>query len=536
MPLEAYETLQIIREQLRTMEFASLPAIVKTAQNLSKQVDSMTNFELASIISKDPLATAKVLDLANKGGSDKVDVTKLEDAILAAGYGKVRAISMKLLDSERIVQTLRQPEQEEAASINLVSCLIAEQLMNIIGNYDASEAFICTVLRGYGKVLLSTFIIEKYRESLILIPMKGEIGAFRAVFGLTPIELSYELLSETKVPRKIIRTIKALDPAILEAEQVAMSEDLELLIFSEFVYRLTLEIFNFRLNATKFDTALKALMEEFALRFQLPPPMDIAKAENGELQPLFDCMMGVHGMLQQLQEDYEMNPVPDCILDTLTARINHEDPPKQFSGSKKVLSAEARAKRTPEQIIQDGVNNIMATVSRKDVNMQKVHKAIVGTLMDAFKLQDCILFIKDEDSKTPVYIPMEGEGDMFKHVKKRTKLVPGPKDVFGIALEQKCDGLVFDATKPPASKLIPPWVSVDGVNTLFIFNFCDMAEPFIVVAMRRDGTTLQIPGGAMKALAKMRATAMKSRIPDPNEDDYKINFKTFLGALKAAGG
>ncbi len=532
MGLEAFETLQIIREQLRMHEFASLPAIVKTAQSLSKQVETMTNFELANIISKDPLATAKVLDLANKGGSDKVDVSKLEDAILAAGYGKVRAIVMKLLDAERVIQHLRQPEQEEAASVNLVSCLIAEELMNIKNDYDASEAFICTVLRGYGKVLLSTFIIETYREALMSIPLRGEVPAFRSVFGLTPIELSYELLSDTKIPKKILRTIKALDPAVLEEELLTMSDTDNLMIFSEFVYRFTLLIFNFRLNAPKFEEACKELLVEFSLRFQLPLPMDMAAAENGELQPLFDCMMQVDGSMQDLLKKCE-SPVPDCIIETLNARINHIDPPKQFSGSKKMLSAEARAKRTPEEIIQSGTNAIMAICAKKDINVPKIHATIVEVLMDAFKLQECILFVKDEDSKKPSFIPMVGDGDMFKHVKKRTTLVPGPKDIFGIALEKKCDGLVFDATKPPVNKLIPPWVSVDKVNTLFLYNFHAMIDPFIVVAMRRDGTTLQIPGGAMKALAKMRAAAMKSpRCPEPKEDDFKLDFKAFLAATK----
>jgi len=521
MPLEAYETLQIIREQLRSMEFASLPAIVKTAQNLSKKVETMTNFELAAIISKDPFATAKVLDLANKGSADKVAVTKLEDAILAAGYGKVRAIAMKLLDAERIIQHLRQPEQEEAASINLVSCMIAEELMNLKGNYDAAEAFICTVLRGYGKVLLSTFIIETYREAMIALPVKGEPGAFRAAFGLTPIELSYELLSDTKIPKKILRTIKPLDPAILEEELLTMSETDELLIFSEFVYRFTQLIFNLRIRAAQFETKLVELIEEFKLRLDF---------NTGHLT---DCMMAVDGSLQHMEKNYDMSPLPECVLSILNARINGEDPPRQFTGSQKVLTSEQRAKRTPEEIIQSGVNSVMSLCAKKEVNIPKIHEAIVDCLTDALKLQDCILFEKDDDDKKVTYLPVHGSGDMFKHVKKRTKLVPGNKDVFGIAIEKKCDGLVFDTSKPNVVKLIPPWVSVDNVNSLLIYNFPDMEFPFLVVCMRRDGSTIQVPGGAMKAMANLRATAMKTRVPEPKADDYKIDFKTFLGALKA---
>lgn len=523
MPLEAYETLQAIREQLRNMEFASLPAIVKTAQNLTKKVETMTNFELAAIISKDPFATAKVLDLANKGGADKVAVTKLEDAILAAGYGKVRAIAMKLLDAERVVQHLRQPEQEECASINLVSCLIAEELMNLKNNYDAAEAFICTVLRGYGKVLMSTFLIDTYREAMIMLPVKGEMSAFRAAFGLAPIELSYELLSDTKIPKDIIRTIKPLDPIVLEEELLTMGKTDELMIFSEFVYRFTLLIFNLRLKADPFETKLVELIEEFKLRLDF---------NTGHLT---DCMMAVDGSLQHLEKNYDMSPIPECVLSILNARINGEDPPRMFTGSQKVLNAEQRAKRTPEEIIQSGTNSIMSTCSKKDVNVAKIWEAIAGSLTDALKLQDCIVFVKDDDDKKVTYLPVLGEGDMFKHVKKRTKLTPGSKDVFGIAIEKGCDGLVFDTTKPNVAKLIPPWVSVDNVNSVLIYNFKDMEEPFIVVCMRRDGTTIQVPGGAMKAMAMMRATAMRTRQPEPNPDDYKLNFKTFLGALKSAG-
>lgn len=520
MPLEAYETLQLIRDQLRTMEFASLPAIVKTAQTLTKKVDSMTNYELANIISKDPFATAKVLDLANKGGSDKVSVTKLEDAILAAGYGKVRAIAMKLLDAERAMQYIRQPEQEEAASINLVSCLMAEELMNLQGNYEAAEAFICTVLRGYGKVLMSAFLIETYREAQILFPVKGETGAFRAAFGLTPVELTYELLSDTKLPKEILRTLKALDPVILEEELLTMNKTDELLIFSEFIYRLTQLVFNLRLNAHRFDEALKAQLDEFKLRLLF------------DIKQIYDVMMQVDGSLQQLEEKYDISPLPDCVIDTLNARINGEDPPKNFLGTQKTLSPEERAKRTPEQIIQSGINNIMSTCAKKDINVTKIQEAVVNTLMSALQLQECILFEKDDDEKKVEYIPVMGQGDMFKFVKKRTRLKPGPHDVFGIALEKGCDGLVFDVTKPNVKKLIPHWVTVDKVNTFFIYNFKDMNPPFIVAAMRRDGSTMQLPGGVMAALAKMRATAMKSRLPEPKEEDFRLDFKTFLGAVK----
>jgi HD-like signal output (HDOD) protein len=525
MPLEAYETLAQIREGMKMFQFASLAAIVKTAQNLSRQIDTMTNFELAQIISKDPFATAKVLDLANKGGSEKVAVTKLEDAILKAGYAKVRQIAFSLLDMESVKEKLRHPEQEEAASISLVACFVAEELMALKGKYEAEEAYISTVLRGYGKVLMASFLIDTYREAQILIGVKGERSAFRTAFGIAPIDLTYELLLDSKLPKEIVRTLKPIDPNILEAELISLNKTDELIIFAEFATTFTSLIFNFRLDVQKFDNALKDLVELYKRRFEI------------SVQQLYDIMAAVDGDLQAMEEKYDISPVPEIILITLNARVNEEDPPKQFVGAGR-KSSDEQIKRTPDQIVQSGTNSIMSICAKKEIAVAKIHAAVVKTMMEALGVQNCILFAREENQKGKgtVFNPVLGEGDMFKHVKKRTVHNPGQSNVVDICLQEKCDALVFDTAKDNVKALIPNWMTVDKINTVFIYNFHEMNPPFIVVAMRNDGQKLEMGGAMMKALTNMRTQAMKSVTPEPDEKKYVLNFKGFLDKLKKMGG
>ena len=60
-------------------------------------------------------------------------------------------------------------------------------------------AFICAALRSYGQLLLSTFLIQDYREALQLAAQMPADRAFRLTFGLTPLEVSQRILGEVNL-------------------------------------------------------------------------------------------------------------------------------------------------------------------------------------------------------------------------------------------------------------------------------------------------------------------------------------------------
>ena len=226
--VDAYETKQAIRKGLDSMEFSSLPAVMKTAQDLTRKAESLTNYELASLISKDPFALAKVMDQANRGSSHgKIAVSKLEDAILKVGFRKVRNMAFSLLDMEAVKAKLRYQEQAETAGFALASCFIAERIMAEVGRLDPQQVYTVTVLRSYGKQLMTAFMIHYYREAVAQMPEHdNEDQAFHAVFGITPLNLTYELLKETKVPRDLLRGLKPFDPETLELQFLPDTDEL----------------------------------------------------------------------------------------------------------------------------------------------------------------------------------------------------------------------------------------------------------------------------------------------------------------------
>ena len=168
--VDAYETKQAIRKGLDSMEFSSLPAVMKTAQDLTRKAESLTNYELASLISKDPFALAKVMDQANRGSSHgKIAVSKLEDAILKVGFRKVRTWRFLYLIWKRL-RCLRYQEQAETAGFALASCFISERIMAEAGRLDPQQVYTVTVLRSYGKQLMTAFMIHYYREAVAQMP------------------------------------------------------------------------------------------------------------------------------------------------------------------------------------------------------------------------------------------------------------------------------------------------------------------------------------------------------------------------------
>lgn len=517
MALEAYETLQIVRDGMKNLEFASLPAVVKTAQSLTKDLDRLTNSELAGLIAMDPFATANVLEFSNKGSkAEAVDASNLEEALLKLGYQKLKGIVSKLLDMEAAKEKLRYPEQVEASAEGLCSCILAEEIYKRGFWYGSKlkmqDLYTATILRSYGRILMSSFLIDNFRTALSMSVSMGERQAFMDVFGTTPIDLTRELLKTTKLPKDTIKSLKEFDSSIFQNPTLKMEE--EYMILAEFSLKLTVLLFDYRVTARKLDKELERLLSNFS---------SLIKIENSDCMSLLEML---NEEIQKIEAKYEIETVPQYIPKSIQCRLTGRDLPAMKAPPKKKKDDTVKP---PEDIINAGLEEIEFCAKKRPIALDKLYNAYTTLVHNALRLDESILFAQNDEG---TFRPVFGVGDMFKFVSKRVTHEPKEANVIGMCAQNDCDALVFDTKKETVKSKIPDWMTVDNVNALFII-YIKLDAPILLCAMRRNGQPIQLAGGAIKALSELKRTVYLA-VDAENYDDFKtkLDLKTFNTLLK----
>ena len=107
----ASQTIARIQQSLRTNEAASLPEVIKLIEELSSRAFSISVQELADLISRDTMVTAKVIQSANTFGYNPFGqtVTTVTQAIHVVGFNKIRNLALSMLLIEKALHGT-QPE------------------------------------------------------------------------------------------------------------------------------------------------------------------------------------------------------------------------------------------------------------------------------------------------------------------------------------------------------------------------------------------------------------------------------------------
>lgn len=458
---DAFETKQAIRKGLNSMEFASLPAVMKTAQDLTRKVETLTNYELAGLVGKDPFALAKVMDMANRGCRvDNLSVSKLEDAILKVGFKKVRNLAFSLLDMEAAKAKLRYHEQGETAAYALCACVVAERVMQEVGRLDPQEVYTVTVLRSYGKQLMTAFMIHYYREAISLIPEKGEDAAFHEVFGITPLELTLELLRETKVPRELLRALKPFDPETLELQFIHDTD--ELIIYSEFALRLTSLVFDFSLSHEEFQKKACELLDYFRTKVLLREDQ------------MFRIVDELGDVINELRDKYKIEALPKGMTQTIKARVKDQDPPPpppKDPDPDDPSDIEHKLNRNPELLLNDCAREIAWFAAKRPPEKEAIHASLVEGLYRGLRCEHVVVFLRDGDSDE--FKSIGGKGPLFEKIHNRLTLMPGTKDIFGVCLQRRYNALVYDSGESAVRPFLPQWLNEFNCNSLMVLPIWD---------------------------------------------------------------
>ncbi|HQF40494.1 MAG TPA: HDOD domain-containing protein [Opitutaceae bacterium] len=119
----ASQTIARIQQALRSNEAASLPEVIKLIEELSDRAFSISVQELADLISRDTMVTAKVIQAANTFGYNPFGhtVTTVTQAIHVVGFNKIRNLALSMLLIEKALHGSQPEALRESAALSAVT-------------------------------------------------------------------------------------------------------------------------------------------------------------------------------------------------------------------------------------------------------------------------------------------------------------------------------------------------------------------------------------------------------------------------------
>ncbi|HEY4301738.1 MAG TPA: HDOD domain-containing protein [Candidatus Didemnitutus sp.] len=217
LPLAASETLERARAALRDGRGAGLPELLKLIETLSTDLGHATVSEIADLVERDAAVLCRVLTVANTivHNPNIAPLASITHAIHQIGFQRVRNLAVSLMLIENSNGASNPPEQREAASRALCASLLAQSCAKALGNVDPELAFTCAALRQFGLIILPAVSLEHYRRAVDLAIEFPEDQAFREQFGVTPLEVSRELLGFVRLSPEVTQSLRDCQPEIM---------------------------------------------------------------------------------------------------------------------------------------------------------------------------------------------------------------------------------------------------------------------------------------------------------------------------------
>ncbi|HEU5080569.1 MAG TPA: HDOD domain-containing protein [Opitutaceae bacterium] len=512
------QTIKHVTNKLEAGESAGLSEIVELIQKLSTNAFETSVQELANLIGKDVVVTAKVIAAAHTIGYNPngLEVGTITQAIHVIGFNKIRQLAVSLLLIENANRTLNPSEKREIAALALCSGLMAESVMVQRGKTTSEHAFICASLRNYGRMLMTTFMIDDYRRARIM-STSGitEDEAFNRVFGLTPLELGHHLLASAHLPDPILKSLRALPAHIVKT--AVENPELEMLALADLSVKMCELALRTDISAADFNVRCAALATRNGQMFDLDAGglMSVLH-ETGRQLNEFASTFGLNALAEQVASRIEARvtgrevpgstaPMPAAAESQLPAMQvsstqengQHPSPSQNIEASPSTISATSlpdnketanaaapTVESTPslpvsfEQAIQSGIEEVASLLEANPVDMKKVFEVVLKSALKGFGSKDGAIFVRD--ARLRCFSPTHVKGTALAKMKGASPR-DDDRDVFGLCLQRLEDVLIYDAADPKIVSHLPAWIKATGLASFVLLPIQENRQAFGVL-------------------------------------------------------
>lgn len=503
-PTLATKTVLAIEAALDEERTAAINEIILLIQQLAAKAFSISIEDLSQLVSQDPTITEKVISSANTLGYNPTGtpVTTVSDAIHTVGFERIRNLAMSLMLAENAGTLVNTYEQRDAAALCVCSGMLAQHLANASPENARSEfVFVCASLRSYGRLLLSTFLVEDYRTARSHALEMPEDEAFKLVFGHTPLSLARRILENTNLPRTILSALRDVTPELLVSKP-ASSEN-ETLIISDLAFNLSKVLLDENLLPEALDNALKNVAARFVNAFEIDP------------DSLSEAIISIEEKIGALNRAIRLDPRVSPASAKLRARIEGKPLPQPPDYARIVPII--KAKSVEEMSVEERrcfsdtsfepaferLRKIRTGRAKFDIDL--VLNEVSQSFSQAVNLDNCIVFTRDEFD-VGCFSAYHGIGPLLSKIRSRPYVGPSKKDLFSICLTRQEVILIQDITAGKVGTIIPEWIHLAGEISSFIIIPVSAESQLhaIVVGTVADGRKIDLSDTDIRHLRTLR--------------------------------
>ena len=469
-PLTAQQTLDRARSALQSGRGAGMPELLKLIETLSTDLHKVTIGELVELIEKDVAVMTRVISVANTLAHNPgiKPLTSLTHAIHQIGFQRIRSLAVSLMLIENTGRDANPPEQRDAAAQALTAGLIAQGSARSLGMIDPELAFACATLRHFGQIMLPVVSLEHYREAVRESGGKPEDAALAGRFGLTPLELTKQLLSTARLPEEVMRSLSESSPESLDG--IASQHDARLLGLADFSGRLARIALDGTVRSDGFDTQSHRLAHRYE------------KLLPGAVELIEPALLHTDLRLASFSRCNGVSSLPTAKLQRIHARVVRKNSPAPAAPV--VLPAPSAAP-VPEVAPVPAATTVApdspptrspslplpapevcwteATIDAPAEEPAKPEKsetkadwpAALEEVRTTFGADECWVFLSQPGGQS---LPLVGgTGENWKLHQARASLRLDERTVFGVCLSLRSNVVIHDTGEASLASYLPEW-------------------------------------------------------------------------------
>ena len=497
----ARQTISAIEDALSDKRTAAISDIIQIVQELASKAASISINELSELIGRDPSITEKIISASNtiafKVGGDRISA--ISEAVHALGFQRIRNLAVSIMLVESAANAMNPYEQREIASLSFCSGLMAKSLAHSESlPLDPELAYVCSSLRNYGKLLMTSFLIEQYRHAERLSLEVDADEAFETVFGIKPLNLGKRLLEISHLPKEITDSFREVSKETLA--QLADTPEEQLLVMSELCVQVSQVTFDSRVSPDAFEDSIQSVLDDF--EESLPVELDNVS------QALVDIESNLDTFTQTIGTPASATPGAEI----LKARVNGDPlptPPKEMGMfPRKSDSVDEMAPDEREAFAEDRHREALERISEEqasgNADLAKIHDIVCESIAEGLGLSACMIFTR-EAHETGIYAARSGLGKLFLETRNRPFVSAGKRDIFGICLNRKEDILIQDVSAGKIRSVIPDWIDTSELNqSLLILPIAGDESVYALILGTRDVGAIQLSKGDHRRLKDLR--------------------------------
>lgn len=454
-------TLSALIQGLESGKCIGLTQVISLVQDITSKAETISVGQLAEAVSRDLATMTRVLEVANTIGYNPTasGITTVPQAIQIIGFEKIRNIAIALLLLESAEGAKGNTGKLNVSAHALTSGLIAQALMEHKTAVDPEHAFVCTALRSYGELLVSTFLQEDYEKARAMVtPQRSWNSACREIFGLTMLDAAREILTRSQLPKTLLSSIRPCTSELLSAKGLAASD--QIIVVSDFASRLCDAISDPKNGHRKPAEEAVKLAKEYGKTFA-----------DLDLDAMDSMLRGVAHQITSFAGAHNSNACQSALIQRITATKDPNASLNKPAASKAVAPGGALGAMVAE--IDPNGSGPGSTLRGALIHVLEV-------LQQELALSETVVFFKDDI--LPTWSARLGNGNLFTNIRSQPLLSEDSRNIFTICLSRGEDVLIQNPSEDSIRRFVPEWLrgAVDK-KPLLLISLTDAQGTYAVI-------------------------------------------------------